>query len=274
VAWSVVAGLAGTLGRPLILVDLGGRAARLVALPWLALLRTWVLPALVAHALWLGACVVLLRRYDDQLAGVPLGGGRDLLAILLDPPPGFALLYALALFPVLAKLTRTVPAVLLIGSLVAAATVMGTALLLVFLAVGLRLTGQPLTTSASRTDLVGRASVAVVGLAVSGVEKVPDGLAAVVAGLAVLPFGLAIVAPAAGRAPASVKRAVVAGFLMLLPAVALTNAALLARLSVASSPVQLVVAVAGPLVWAVGLLVAAAAVVASGRRIAAVVFGG
>jgi hypothetical protein len=48
----------------------------------------------------------------------------------------------------------------------------------------------------------------------------------------------------------------------------------LARLSAASPPVQLVVAVAGPVAWAAGLLVAAAAVVASGRRIAAVVFGG
>jgi hypothetical protein len=274
VAWSVVAGLAGTLGLPLVLFDLGGRAARLVTLPWLSLLRTWVVPALVAHALWLGACVVLLRRFDGELAGVPLGDGHDLLAILLNPPPESGLLYALALFPVLAKLTRAVPVFLLIGGLVAATVLMGTALLLVFLVVGLRVTGQPFTTPASRTDLIGRASVAAVGLALTGVATLPDGLAAVVAGLAVLPFGLAVLAPAARRAPASVRRAVVAGFLMLLPAVAVTNTVLLAHLSVASPPVQLVVAVAGPVAWAAGLLVAAAAVVASGRRIAAVVFGG
>jgi hypothetical protein len=274
VAWSVVAGLAGTLGLPLILFDAGGRAARLVALPWLTLLRTWVLPALVAHALWLGACVVLLRRFDDELAGVPVGGGHDLLAILLNPPPEAGLLYALALFPVLAKLTRAVPVFLLIGGLAAAAVLIGTALLLVFLVVGLRLAGQPFTTSASRTDLVGRASVAVVGLTLTGVATLPDGLAAAVAGLAVLPFGLAVLAPAAGRAPAPVRRAVLAGFLMLMPAVAATNTVLLARLSVAPPAVQLVVAAAGPVAWAAGLLAAAAAVVASGRRIAAVVFGG
>jgi len=273
-AWSVVAGLIGTLGLPLILVDIGGQAGRLVALSWPALLRTWVVPALAAHTLWLSACVMLLRRYDDGLVGVPLGGSRDLLAILLNPPPEMSLLYALALFPVLAKLTRRVPAVLLIGGLVAATVLVGTATLLAFLAVGLRLTGQPFTTSASRTNLLGRAALAVAGLAISGVQALPDGLAAVVAGLAVLPFGLAVVAPAAGRAPASVRRAVVAGFLMLVPAVAVTNKALLARLSVASTPMQLVVALAWPVVWAVGLLVAAAIVVAVGRRIAAMVFEG
>jgi hypothetical protein len=61
---------------------------------------------------------------------------------------------------------------------------------------------------------------------------------------------------------------------MLMPAVAVTNAVLLARLSAAAPPVQLVIAVAGPVAWTAGLLVVAAVVVASGRRIAAVVLGG
>jgi hypothetical protein len=274
IAWSVVAGLAGTLGLPLILVDLGRQTARLVTLPWLTLLRTWVVPAVLAHALWLGAYVLLLRRFDDQLAGVPLGSGHDLLAMLLNPPPGSGLLYALAVFPVLAKLTRTVPGFLLIGGLVAAVVLVSAASLLVFLAMGLRLNGRPFTTSASRTDLVGRAAVAMVGLAVTGVDALPDGLAAVVAGMAALPFVLAVVAPAAGRAPASVRRAAVVGVLMLMPAVAVTNAVLLARLSAAAPPVQLVIAVAGPVAWTAGFLVVTAVVVASGRRIAAVVLGG
>jgi len=274
IAWWSVAVVAGLVGVPLILVHFGRQAERLVAMPWLVLLRVWVLPALAAHLLWLGACLLVLRRLDDRLAGVPLAGRRDLLAMLLNPAPGFALLLALALFPVLAKLTRALPAALPIGGLCAAAVVAGPAPLLVFLLVGLRLCGGDVTARPSRTGIAGRAAVALIGIAVIGVDSVPDRLGVLIAGLAVLPLGLALAGPARSRVPAATGPAVLVGYLILTPAVALTNKVALARLSALPSAAQLAAAVAEPLVWTAAVLVAAIALAAAGRRIAAVVFAG
>jgi hypothetical protein len=117
-------------------------------------------------------------------------------------------------------------------------------------------------------------AVAVIGLAMLGVQPLPDRLAMVIAGLAALPLCLAVAAPVGARLPGTFRWAVLAGYLLLVPAVAVTNKVVLARLSAMPSPAQLAVAVVEPLVWTAGIVVAATAVPAAGRRVAAVLGGG
>ena len=275
VAWWALAVVAALFGPPLILVGLGGRARRLIALPWGRLLTSWVLPGLVAHLLYVTACFVLLHRAGGEFAGIAARDVAGLPAVLAAPPPELGLLYALALFPVLAKLSRRVPAALLVAVLCAATLWVHTASLLVFLTVGARLSGAVASAAAptSRMGLLRRASVALAGSAVLGVDRVPDHLAAVLAGLAALPFGLAAAGYAGGHLPEPVGRAAAPGYLLLAPAVVLANAELLARLSALSPAAQLAAAVAEPLALALGLVAATPVLVEVGRRLAGVVLG-
>ncbi|MFI7602664.1 hypothetical protein [Actinoplanes sp. NPDC049681] len=269
--WWAVAGAAGVLGAPLLLVGLGRGTARLVALPWARLVFTWVLPCLAAHLVWLAVTLVVLRRINPGLLGVPARDSREVLSIVLLPPPELSLLYVLALFPVLAKLVQRVPAAAVVAVLAAATLLTETLTLAVFLAAGLRLAADTdrLVATASRRNLVLRGAVALVGAAVLGVDRFPAGLATVVAGLAALPFGLTVAALAQGRLLVALGAAAVPGYLLMIPCLAVADKILLARLSVQGPGVQLVVAAVEPAVLAAAVVLGGIVLVALGRRVRA-----
>lgn len=271
VAWWALGGAAGVLGAALFLVHLGRGAARLVALPWPRLVLTWVVPCLAGHLAWLGVTLVVLRRFNPGLLGVPLLDSPDLLSVVLLPPREVSLLYVLALFPVLAKLVQRVPAAAVVAVLAAATLLTETVTFAVFLAAGLRLSAETdrLVATASRRNLVLRGAVALVGAAVLGVDRFPAGLATVVAGLAALPFGLTLAALARGRLLAVMGAAAVPGYLLLVPGLALADKILLPRLSVQGSAVQLAVAVAEPAVLTAAIVFGGIALVALGRQVRA-----
>ncbi|MEV4637763.1 hypothetical protein AB0J80_10455 [Actinoplanes sp. NPDC049548] len=269
--WWAAAGVGGVLGAPLLLVYLGRRATRLVELPWGRLVLTWVVPCLAAHLVWLAVTLVLLRRFDPGLLGVPVRDTGELLSILVLPPPLLSLLYVLALVPVLVKLAQRIPATAVVGVLAAATLLADTAVFAVFLAVGLLLTREidRVVETASRRNLVLRGAVAVVGAAVLGVDRFPAGLATVVAGLAALPFGLTLAAMARGRLLAAMGAAAVPGYLLLVPVMAPADKVLLPRLSVQGSAVQLMVAAVEPAVLTAGIVAGGVVLVAVGRRVRA-----
>ncbi|MEV8504196.1 hypothetical protein AB0368_05095 [Actinoplanes sp. NPDC051475] len=269
--WWAVGGAAGVLGAALFLVHLGRGTARLVALPWPRLVLTWVVPCLAAHLGWLAVTLVVLRRFNPGLPGVPLLDSRDLLSVVLLTPREFSLLYVLALFPVLAKLLERVPAAAVVAVLAAATLLTETVTFAVFLAAGLRLSGETdrLIATASRRNLVLRGAMALVGAAVLGVDRFPAGLATVVAGLAALPFGLTVAALARGRLLAAMGAAAVPGYLLLVPGLALADKILLPRLSVQGSAVQLAVAAAEPAALTAAIVLGGIVLAALGRQVRA-----
>ncbi|MEV4703749.1 hypothetical protein [Actinoplanes sp. NPDC049316] len=275
-AWWAVAGAAGVAGAPLFLVFLGRQTERLVALPWRRLLLTSVLPVLVAHYAWLAFTVTLLRRIDPGLIGVPMRDSRELLGIALLPPPELSLLWALALFPLIAKATQRVPGAALVAVLCAATLLTSAVSFLVFLAVGLRFARQieRAAEPSSWREVAARAVVAVVGACVLGVDRFPAGLAVVVAGLAALPFALTVAARLRFRALTAVGAAAVPVYLLLVPVLGLADKVLLARLSAMGSAVQLVVALAEPLVLTAGIAAGGLVLLALARQVRARTFAG
>ncbi|MGA5300918.1 hypothetical protein ACPCHT_13375 [Nucisporomicrobium flavum] len=268
-AWWAVAGAAGVVGAPLFLVVLGRRAERLVVLPWGRLLLTWVVPVLVAHYAWLACTVALLRRIDPGLVGTPMRDSRELLSVALLPPPELSLLWALALFPLIAKAAQRVPGAALVAVLCAATLLTSAVSFLVFLAAGLRFAPQieRAVRPSSWRDLVARAVVAVVGACVLGVDRFPADLAVVVAGLAALPFALAVAARLRFRALMAVGAAAVPMYSLLVPVLGLADKALLARLSAMGSTVQLAVALAEPLALVAGIALGGLVLMAVVRQV-------
>lgn len=261
VVWWWLGAALGAIGMPLLITSLGravgGLVEHLTSGPWLRLLVSWVLPLLAAHVVWLGVVLVGLRRFNPGFTGIPARGIPEIVPLVLLPPPELSLLWSLALLPVVARLTRRLPAGLVVAVL-AAATLLTTApTFLVFLLAGMRF-GPAIDRLAETTTwrtLVQLGAVALVGAAALGVPRFPDGLGTVVAGLAVLPFALALVAwPGAGKPVRPVNRyvrlgtAAVAIYLLQIPVVALFDRVLLARLGHMGPAVQYPAAVLEPLV--------------------------
>ncbi|BCJ52681.1 hypothetical protein Asp14428_41560 [Actinoplanes sp. NBRC 14428] len=267
--WWAAGGVAVVLGAPLLMVSLGRVIRRLVALPWGRLILTWALPCLVGQVVWIGVTLVLLRRYNPGLLGVPIRDVRELLTVVILPPPQLSLLYVLGLFPVLAKATQRLPGVALVALLAAASLLTTTVTFAVFLAVGLRMAGgvDKLVETASWRSLVPRAAVAAAGGAVLAVDRFPAGLAVVVAGLAAVPFGLTLAALIRLRLLAVAGAAAVPAYLLLVPVLALADSVLLPRLSVQGSAVQLAVAVAEPAVLTAGIVLGGIVLHAIGRKV-------
>ena len=273
-AWWALAGVAAVVGAPLFLTYLGRRAERIVALSWRRLLLTWVIPGLVAHYVWLAVVLVLLRRYNPGLVGVPMRDLPELLGIALLPPPELSLLWVLALFPLLAKATPRVPGALVVAVLCAATLLTSAVSFLVFLAVGLRFAAaiERATGPASWRDAAARAAVAAAGVCVLGVDRFPEDLATVVAGLAALPFALTVAAKIRARALAAIGAAAVPGYLLLVPVLGLADKVLLGRLSAMGSTVQLGVALLEPLVLTAGIVIGGLVLLALTRQVRARAF--
>ena len=273
-AWWALAGVFGVVGAPLFLTYLGRRTERVVALPWRRLLLTWVVPGLVAHYVWLAVVLVLLRRYNPGLVGVPMRDLPELLSIALLPPPELSMLWALALFPLLAKATLRAPAALVVVILCALTLLTSAASFLVFLAVGLRFAAaiERATDPASWRDAAARAAVAAAGVCVLGVDRFPEDLATVIAGLAALPFALTVAAKIRARALAAIGAAAVPGYLLLVPVIGLADKVLLGRLSAMGATVQLGVALLEPLVLTAGIVIGGIVLLALTRRIRALAF--
>lgn len=267
VVWWVLGAVLGVLGMPLLLTALG-REVDGVAGPehrsWGRLLLRWVLPLLAAHVVWLGLTLVVLRRFDPGLTGIPARTVAEIVPLVLLPPPELSLLWSLALLPVVARLTRRLPTGLVIAAL-AALTLLSTApTFLVFLLVGLRFGAaiDRMAETATWRNLVPYGAVALVGAAALAVPRFPEGLGVAVAGLAVLPFALVLVAKVGGPRPSSrgvvrVGAAAVAIYLIQIPFLALFDKVVLERLGHEGPGLQYPAAVVEP-------LVIAAAVVACG----------
>jgi hypothetical protein len=274
VVWWVLGAALGVLGMPLLITALGREVVRLAGpenQPWRRLLVGWVLPLLAAHVVWLGLTLVLLRRFNPGLTGIPARTVAEIVPLVLLPPPELSLLWSLALAPVVVGLTQRLPVGAVVVGL-AALTLLTTApTFLVFLVIGMRSGAaiDRLAETATWRSLAPYGAAALVGAAVLGVPRFPDGLGVVVAGLAVLPFVLTLVAKLGGARPSSratgqVGAAAIATYLLLIPVLALFDRVLLARLGYVGPGPQYAVALVEPLALAavvVGCGVVATAVV-------------
>lgn len=270
--WLVLGAVLGVLGLPLLLTAVGSDVAR-VAAPehqsWARLLLRWVLPLLAAHVVWLGLTLAVLRRFNPGLTGIPARGLGEIVPLVVLPPPELSLLWSLALLPVVARLTRRLPAGLVVVVLTALTLVSAAPTFLVFLLVGMRFAGaiDRVGETASWRNLVPYGAVALVGAAVLAVPRFPDALGVAVAGLAVLPFALLLVAKLGGARPVSrglvrVSTAAVAIYLVQIPLLALFDKVVLERLGHEGPGLQYPAAVVEPLV--IVAAVAVCGVVATG----------
>lgn len=248
IVWWVLGLIAGVLGGPLLLFALGRRAGPLVTLSWRRLAAVWTLPLLAGSAAWLLATVAVLRRFNADFSALPLHEPLGLLS-----RPDLSVPTALALLPLLAKLTVRVPATVVIVALTALTLLVPAVAVLVFLIAGVRLARLADRTVRGR-DLAARASVALVGGCVFGVPQVPVVLAAVLAGLAALPLGLALTVRSGSRMMAAAGAAAVPALLSVVAVLAVADVLLVPRVSALSGSVQPVVAVVEPIVATAALL--------------------
>lgn len=272
VVWWVLGAILGVLGMPLLLTGLGrdvADQAEPAGRSWGRLLVRWVLPMLVAHVVWLGATLAVLRRFNPGLTGIPARGVPELVPLVLLPPPELSLLWSLALVPVVARLTRRLPAGVVVLVLVALTLLTPAPTFLVFLLVGMRFAAaiDRVGETASWRSLAPYGAVALVGAAVLAVPRFPDELGVTVAGLAMLPLALLLVAKLGGARPDSrglerVSRSAVAIYLVLIPFLALFDMVVLERLGHAGPDLQYPAAVVEPLVVVAAVMVCG--VVASG----------
>lgn len=258
VVWWVLGAILGVLGLPLLLTALGQDVARWAepdSRSWGGLLLRWVVPMLAAHVVWLGLTLAVLRQFNPGLTGIPARGIPEILPLVVLPPPELSLLWSLALVPVVAKLTRRLPAAVVVVVLTALTLLSPAPTFLVFLLVGMRFAAaiERVGETASWRNLAPYGAVALVGAAVLAVPRFPDGLDVAVAGLAVLPLALLLVAKLGGTRPVTrglvrVSTAAVAIYLVQIPFLALFDEVVLERLGHAGPDLQYPAAVVEPLV--------------------------
>ncbi|MDT5043834.1 MAG: hypothetical protein QOE51_4819 [Actinoplanes sp.] len=268
--WWAVGGILGVLGAPLLCTALGRRAEPLLDRPWQRLLLTWVLPCLVAHVVWLGLIITVLGRLDPGFTGIPVRDTAEILSVVVFPPPEFSLLWVLALFPVVAKLTQRWPAAAVIVLLCALTMLTTAPTFVIFMIVGLRLQSaiDHLGETATWPNIALRAAVALVlGGAVLGVDRFPDGLDTAVAGLAVLPFALTVVSWLSRLRLDLIGEAAVAIFLVLIPVAAVFDKILLARIGLSGSAIQYLAALVEPLIIVAAVVAAGVLIIALTRRV-------
>jgi len=272
VVWWVLGAILGVLGLPLLLTAVGRDVVRLAepeGRSWGRLLLRWVLPLLVAHVAWLGLTLAVLRRFNPGVTGIPARTIPEIGSLVLLPPLELSLLWSLALVPVVARLTRRLPAGAVVVALAALTLLTPAPTFLVFLLVGMRFAAaiDRVGETASWRDLAPYGAVALVGAAVLAVPRFPDALGVTVAGLAVLPFALLLVAKLGGARAGSrglvrVGTSAVAIFLVQIPFLALFDKVVLERLGKAGPGLQYPAAVVEPLV--IVAAVVACGVVATG----------
>jgi hypothetical protein len=264
VVWWVLGWAGGVIGVPLMMAALGRRAQRLVALPWTRLLLTWVVPVLVAYAIWVLVTLLILDRLNPGFAFLTPHRYAELL-----PEPELSLLYALALLPLLAKLLARVPAPLVILALSVLALVVPGALFLVFGYAGLTLPQaiDRLSERVTAREMVLRAAVAAVGAAVSAIPHLPHGVGTLVAGICTLPFALGLATLLRFPLIEAAGDAAVPIYLLLVPVLAVADKALLARISVRGPSAQALAAIVEPALLTAGITVAGLVLYAAGRRL-------
>jgi hypothetical protein len=264
VLWWALGWAGGVIGVPLMMAALGRRAQRLVALPWTRLLLTWVIPCLAAYAIWVLVTLLILDRLNPGFAFLTAHRYAELL-----PEPELSLLYALALFPLLAKLLARVPAPLVILALCALTLVVPGALFLVFGYAGLTLPRaiDRLSEPVNAREMLLRTAVAAVGAAVAAIPHVPHGLGPLVAGICSLPFALGLATLLRFPLVEAAGDAAVPIYLLLVPVLAVADKALLARISVRGPSTQAVAALLEPALLTAGITVAGLVLFAAGRRL-------
>ncbi|WP_433796485.1 hypothetical protein [Actinoplanes sp. CA-252034] len=218
-AWWYAADVAGTVAVPAFLgavgLGLGGLADR----PLADVLRTRVAPNLTWYAVSVSATLIVLWRLGPVYGLPPVRDLPELLRLLLLPPTGLALTYALALFPLLAWTARGLPRPLLVAAAVTLAVVAGVA-------------AARNPTWATAAGLTRNLLFFLVG------------------------WHLAVPAHPVAGALAAVGRAAAPIAALALPATAAVGGALVRRLSALDGPLQILAAVAEP-VLVVALVVVA-----------------
>jgi len=267
-----VRGLWGTLGQqllplrmPLFFAVSGFFAVRAIQRPWSTLVRTKVAKFYYLYVIWLVVHTVVLTFVPDfgtERATGPL----KFLAQLTITPSNLWYLYALALYFVIAKAARRVPASLILGLAFVLSATASAGLLdlpgdrggvyqnLVFFLAGLygKSLLEDLAARASwrRLLLVGTPYVVLLGVIARFDAKTWFGLWPLVSGVAIVlgvtAAGLVTRWVRLSNALASVGRRTLPIYVMHMPLLALTHAALIGPLSSAGPATQWIAAVAEP----------------------------
>jgi hypothetical protein len=126
-AWWYTAEVAGVLAGPVFVLTVGLGLGAIGDRSPAGMLRTRVMPNLLWYAVSVSATLAVLWRYGPVYGLPPVRDLPELLRLLLLPPAGLALTYVLALFPLLARAVRGLPAPLVLAAAVTVAVLAGAA---------------------------------------------------------------------------------------------------------------------------------------------------
>jgi len=277
-AWWFAAEAAEALGGPLFFAAAGLGLGRLRDQRLTGMLLTRVVPNLVWYAAASAAGTVLLWRFGPGYGLTPIRDLPELLRQAVLPPSGLAPVYALAVFPLLAWLCRRLPTPLVLGAAATAGVLVAVAATrvpvlatsaeltryLLFFLIGWRLgrLGEAIAARAVLLRFLLAAAVfAMVALAFAAAGEQAYGIRPLLLGLAALPCGVAGAAllaarPAGHRPLTAVGLAAAPIAAALVPITAVTGAFVVKRLSLLDGPVQLLVAVAEPVLLTAAIVVA------------------
>ncbi|ROP66753.1 CapA family protein [Curtobacterium sp. PhB115] len=266
-AWGLLGDVVWPFLMPLFLLVSGFYASAAVARPWAAVLRPKVLRFLYLYLLWSLIHAVAMRAFPDFPTLVPRTVTEFVEAVTISPPDTWYL-YALALWFVVAKVLRRVSPWLVIGAaavLTVAVSAGATAIvgnrgsLLAdgtFFLLGVHLAPQirrllPRVTLPVVLGLVAAYGAAFAAMRLSGTQQVPGvwpavALLGTAAGLSAAPSTarLRVIGPALVR----LGRRSLPVYLLHMPLLAVVDAVATGWLSDARPAVQLVAAVAWPVV--------------------------
>ena len=266
-AWGLISDLAYPVRMPLFFLISGCFAANAVARPWAAVFRSRVLRFLYLYLLWTLIHMVTMWAFPDFPTLIPRSVAEFVEAITISPPNAWYL-YALALYFLVAKVLRRLPAWMPLAAAAALTTAVGAGLIdivsnrgsllanLLYFLIGTTFSRRIIGLAARPRPLLAASSVALYlgALAVvraTGTEQIPGvwpavALLGVGAGIAVAPL-LARV-PRLGRALGRLGRRTLQIYVIHMPVLALVDALVAQRVSDAGRPVQLVAAVLLPVV--------------------------
>lgn len=265
--WGLVSDIAYPVRMPLFFLISGCFAANAVVRPWAAVWRSRVVRFLYLYLLWTLIHTATMQAFPDFPTLVPRSVAEFVEAITISPPNAWYL-YALALYFLVAKALRRLPAWMPLAAAAALTTAVGAGLidvvsnrgsllanLLYFLIgttfsrriIGFAARPRPLLATASAALYLGAFAV----VRATGTDRVPGvwpavALVGVGAGIAVAPLLAAV--PRLGRGLARLGSRTLQIYVIHMPVLALADALVTQPVSDAGRPVQLAAAVLLPVV--------------------------
>ncbi|KJL21915.1 Capsule biosynthesis protein CapA [Microbacterium azadirachtae] len=277
--WGLVSDIAYPVRMPLFFLISGCFAANAVVRPWAAVWRSRVVRFLYLYLLWTLIHTATMQAFPDFPTLVPRSVAEFVEAITISPPNAWYL-YALALYFLVAKALRRLPAWMPLAAAAALTTAVGAGLidvvsnrgsllanLLYFLIgttfsrriIGLAARPRPLLATASAALYLGAFAV----VRATGTDRVPGvwpavALVGVGAGIAVAPLLAAV--PRLGRGLARLGSRTLQIYVIHMPVLALADSLVAQPVSDAGRPVQLAAAVLLPVVLTAAVIAASVAV--------------